>query len=56
MISLCHVLCKLMLKFINFEVVYQVTLLVFVIMIASAVIIWIGMGQNPIDSALVARV
>ncbi|RXH98984.1 hypothetical protein DVH24_011309 [Malus domestica] len=33
-----------------------VTLLVFVIMIASAVIIWIGMGQNPIDSALVARV
>ncbi|XP_048438172.1 uncharacterized protein LOC125476332 isoform X5 [Pyrus x bretschneideri] len=38
------------------RIVILVTLLVFVIMIASAVIIWIGMGQNPIDSALVARV
>ncbi|XP_068321662.1 tobamovirus multiplication protein 1-like isoform X3 [Pyrus communis] len=38
------------------RIVILVTLLLFVIMIASAVIIWIGMGQNPIDSALVARV
>ncbi|KAM1138604.1 hypothetical protein COP1_036517 [Malus domestica] len=48
------------LRFIRFgsrqRIVILVTLLVFVIMIASAVIIWIGMGQNPIDSALVARV
>nr|XP_028966091.1 tobamovirus multiplication protein 1-like isoform X2 [Malus domestica] len=38
------------------RIVIMVTVLVFVIMIASAVIIWIGMGKNSIDSALVARV
>ncbi|XP_028966091.2 tobamovirus multiplication protein 1-like isoform X2 [Malus domestica] len=38
------------------RIVIMVTVLVFVIMIASAVIIWIGMGKKSIDSALVARV
>ena len=32
------------------------TLLIFVIMLASAVLIWIGLGKNPIDSSVVARV
>jgi Na+-translocating ferredoxin:NAD+ oxidoreductase RnfD subunit len=30
--------------------------LVFVVMMICAVIIWIGMGKNPIDPAVVARV
>ncbi|KAB2637218.1 tobamovirus multiplication protein 1-like [Pyrus ussuriensis x Pyrus communis] len=38
------------------RIVILVTVLVFVIMITNAMIIWIGMGKNPIDSALVARV
>ncbi|XP_015876884.2 tobamovirus multiplication protein 1 isoform X1 [Ziziphus jujuba] len=38
------------------RIVVLVTVLVFVIMMACAVIIWIGMGKNPIDSAVVARV
>ncbi|OVA07084.1 protein of unknown function DUF1084 [Macleaya cordata] len=36
--------------------VILVVLLIFVIMVAFAVLIWIGMGKNPIDSSLVARV
>lgn len=35
---------------------YQVIVFIFVLMIASAALIWIGMGTNPIDSLLVARV
>lgn len=31
-------------------------MLVFVVMLACAVIIWIGMGKNSVDSALVTRV
>lgn len=38
------------------RLVILVTLLVFVVMLACAVVIWIGMGQNPINSAVVARV
>ncbi|GJY81485.1 tobamovirus multiplication protein 1, partial [Tanacetum coccineum] len=38
------------------QVVILVTLLIFVIMLASAVLIWIGLGKNPIDSSVVARV
>ncbi|KAK2985751.1 hypothetical protein RJ640_025759, partial [Escallonia rubra] len=38
------------------KVVVLVTLLVFVFMMVSAVLIWIGMGKNPIDSSVVARV
>ncbi|BBH01081.1 hypothetical protein Prudu_011238 [Prunus dulcis] len=38
------------------RIVILVTVVVFVIMVACAVIIWIGMGKNPIDSAVVARV
>ncbi|EXB69306.1 hypothetical protein L484_002864 [Morus notabilis] len=38
------------------RIVILVTLLVFVIMLACAVVIWIGMGKNPIDSEMVARV
>ncbi|KAJ7947280.1 Tobamovirus multiplication protein 1-like [Quillaja saponaria] len=38
------------------KIVILVTLLVFVIMMAFAAIIWIGMGKNPIDSVVVARV
>ncbi|KAJ7968898.1 tobamovirus multiplication protein 1 [Quillaja saponaria] len=38
------------------KIVILVTLLVFVIMMAFALIIWIGVGKNPIDSAVVARV
>ncbi|KAI3681148.1 hypothetical protein L6452_35932 [Arctium lappa] len=38
------------------QVVILVTLLIFVIMLASAVLIWIGLGKNPIDSSIVARV
>ncbi|KVH88378.1 protein of unknown function DUF1084, partial [Cynara cardunculus var. scolymus] len=38
------------------QVVILVTLLIFVIMLASAALIWIGLGKNPIDSAVVARV
>ncbi|XP_026391971.1 tobamovirus multiplication protein 1-like isoform X1 [Papaver somniferum] len=36
--------------------VILVVLLIFVIMVASAMLIWIGMGKNPIDSSVVARV
>ncbi|KAH9627389.1 hypothetical protein KSS87_001228 [Heliosperma pusillum] len=38
------------------RVVILVTTIVFVTMIASAVLIWIGMGKNPVDSSTVARV
>ncbi|PSS02945.1 Tobamovirus multiplication protein [Actinidia chinensis var. chinensis] len=38
------------------KVVILVIALIFIIMIASAVLIWIGLGRNPIDSAVVARV
>ncbi|KAG9138902.1 hypothetical protein Leryth_007525 [Lithospermum erythrorhizon] len=38
------------------KVVILVTLLIFILMIASALLIWIGRGRNPIDSAVVARV
>ncbi|XP_035544693.1 tobamovirus multiplication protein 1-like isoform X3 [Juglans regia] len=38
------------------KIVILVTVLVFVVMMACALIIWIGMGKNPIDSAVVARV
>ncbi|XP_062100012.1 uncharacterized protein LOC133805882 [Humulus lupulus] len=41
---------------ILYLLIYQATLLVIVIMLACAVIIWIGMGKNPIDSTVVARV
>ncbi|KAK4421093.1 hypothetical protein Salat_2059800 [Sesamum alatum] len=34
----------------------NVAVLVFAIMVASSVLIWIGMGKNPIDSAVVAQV
>ncbi|XP_052179483.1 tobamovirus multiplication protein 1 [Diospyros lotus] len=37
------------------KVVILVTTLIFVLMIASAVLIWIGMGGNPINSAVVTR-
>ncbi|KAG8385321.1 hypothetical protein BUALT_Bualt03G0030600 [Buddleja alternifolia] len=37
------------------KIVILVILLVFAIMIASSVLIWIGMGTNPIDSAVVAQ-
>ncbi|GJW72989.1 tobamovirus multiplication protein 1-like protein [Tanacetum coccineum] len=35
------------------QVVILVTLLIFVIMLASTVLIWIGPGKNPIDSSVV---
>ncbi|KAL2494543.1 hypothetical protein Fot_38300 [Forsythia ovata] len=38
------------------KVVILVTIIVFAIMIACAVLIWIGMGKNPIDSEVVAQV
>ncbi|KZV56031.1 tobamovirus multiplication protein 1-like [Dorcoceras hygrometricum] len=38
------------------KVVILVTVLVFAAMVASSVLIWIGMGKNPIDSAVVAQV
>ncbi|KAG6642192.1 tobamovirus multiplication protein 1-like isoform X1 [Carya illinoinensis] len=38
------------------KIVILVTVLVFVVMMACALIIWIGMGKNHIDSAVVARV
>lgn len=38
------------------KIVILVTVLVFVLMMASAVLIWIGIGKNPIDSSVVARV
>lgn len=38
------------------QVVILVTLLILVLMLASAVLIWIGLGKNPIDSSVVARV
>ncbi|KAI8568319.1 hypothetical protein RHMOL_Rhmol02G0189100 [Rhododendron molle] len=37
------------------RVVILVTALIFILMITFAVLIWIGMGRNPIDSDLVAR-
>ncbi|KAG8365608.1 hypothetical protein BUALT_Bualt18G0123500 [Buddleja alternifolia] len=37
------------------KVVILVAVLVFATMIASSVLIWIGMGKNPIDSAVVAQ-
>ncbi|KAL6562005.1 hypothetical protein OROGR_003012 [Orobanche gracilis] len=41
---------------IAFLAFYQVTVLVFAIMIASSVLIWVGMGKSPINSAVVAQV
>lgn len=38
------------------QVVILVTLLILLLMLASAVLIWIGLGKNPIDSSVVARV
>ncbi|KAL2473783.1 hypothetical protein Fot_49519 [Forsythia ovata] len=38
------------------KVVILVTMIVFALMIAFAVLIWIGLGRNPIDSATVAQV
>ncbi|XP_022848571.1 uncharacterized protein LOC111370905 isoform X2 [Olea europaea var. sylvestris] len=38
------------------RIVILVTVIVFAIMIACAVLIWIGMGKNPIDSEVVAQV
>ncbi|KAI7999874.1 Tobamovirus multiplication protein 1 [Camellia lanceoleosa] len=38
------------------KIVILVTALIFVLMIASTILIWIGMGRNPIDSEVVARV
>ncbi|PIN23597.1 hypothetical protein CDL12_03669 [Handroanthus impetiginosus] len=38
------------------KVVILVAIVVFAIMAASSVLIWIGMGKNPIDSAVVAQV
>ncbi|GAB4828636.1 hypothetical protein Ancab_018301 [Ancistrocladus abbreviatus] len=38
------------------KIVILVTVLVFMLMLVFAVLIWIGMGKNPIDSATVARV
>lgn len=34
---------------------HQVTVLVTAIMVASSLLIWIGMGKNPIDSVVVAQ-
>ncbi|KAL7242115.1 hypothetical protein ACSBR1_014647 [Camellia fascicularis] len=38
------------------KIVILVTALIFVLMIASTILIWIGMGRNPIDSEVVSRV
>lgn len=38
------------------KVVILVTSLVFVLMVTASVLIWIGRGENPIDSSVVARV
>ncbi|KAL5774050.1 hypothetical protein ACOSP7_011607 [Xanthoceras sorbifolium] len=38
------------------KIVILVTVLVFVLMMTFAVVIWIGMGDNPINSSLVAQV
>ncbi|KAD3068958.1 hypothetical protein R6Q59_017050 [Mikania micrantha] len=38
------------------QAVILVTLLILVLMLVSAVLIWIGLGKNPIDSSVVARV
>ncbi|KAL6500732.1 hypothetical protein OROHE_025529 [Orobanche hederae] len=38
------------------KIVILVTVLVFAIMIASSVLIWVGMGKSPINSAVVAQV
>ncbi|KAI3824637.1 hypothetical protein L1987_06103 [Smallanthus sonchifolius] len=38
------------------QVVILVTLLILMLMLTSAVLIWIGLGKNPIDSSVVARV
>ncbi|KAL3833619.1 hypothetical protein ACJIZ3_008355 [Penstemon smallii] len=38
------------------KIVILVTVLVFAIMVASSVLIWIGTGKNPIDSSVVAQV
>ncbi|KAH1134102.1 hypothetical protein AAZX31_05G119300 [Glycine max] len=38
------------------KIVILVTLLVFIIVVAFAVVIWIGLGKNPIDSEVAARI
>lgn len=38
------------------KVVILVAILIFALMIVASVLIWIGLGQNPIDSATVAQV
>ncbi|XP_022149697.1 tobamovirus multiplication protein 1 [Momordica charantia] len=38
------------------KIVIVVVILVFILMVAVSVLIWIGAGQNPIDSTAVARV
>ena len=55
----CHVLIgklKVSNSIVNSVLIYQVIVLVFIVMIACAVIIWIGMAKNIVDSAVVARV
>lgn len=37
------------------KVVILVSVIVFALMIASAFLIWIGLGKNPIDSSVVAQ-
>ncbi|KAG6420555.1 hypothetical protein SASPL_117087 [Salvia splendens] len=37
------------------KVVILVSILIFAIMVVASVLIWIGMGKNPIDSAVVAQ-
>lgn len=36
--------------------IFQVVMLVFLLMVAVSILIWIGAGKNPIDSTAVARV
>ncbi|KHN14045.1 hypothetical protein glysoja_038101 [Glycine soja] len=38
------------------KIVILVTLLVFIIVVAFVVVIWIGLGKNPIDSEVAAQV
>ncbi|KAF3794761.1 Tobamovirus multiplication protein 1 [Nymphaea thermarum] len=38
------------------KIVILVTLFMFCLAIATGVLVWVGMGKNPIDSSLVARV
>ena len=57
-LELCLIYCSISVRIAvdMFPAILQVMLLTFVLMIAFALLIWGGRGDNPINSSLMARV